>query len=280
MSINCRVLRFVSVMVFGLFIFASSVYADTIYLKDGTIIRGSVKSEDEKTILIEMGDTWKRVDKSNIESINRDTAPTEKQAETNVQTQQSSADTPQRVTDLRLKFGSAAQIDKLTENGVSYDLNGEASSNVQIEVDTVMYGQSNVGLLLGAGLFARKHSGSSKFQSQNTIDYNAAGISLDVGVGIKANDHLHFEGKIELGLGAGNGKITVPGQSVGSTEAGGYASISLIAGAYYAFSKPGFQIGLELGAQSFSGNFKYEGSFDETVDGSGATANLVLGYRF
>jgi hypothetical protein len=280
-SINCRVLRVVSVIAFGaLLIFASSVYADTIYLKDGTIIKGAVKSEDEKTILIEVGDTWKRVDKSNIESMSKDTPPAEKQAETNVQAQQSTEAPSQRVTDLRLKFGSAAQINKLTENGVSADLNGESSSNVQIEVNTVMYGQSNAGLLLGAGLFARKHSGSSKFQSQNKIDYDAAGVSLDIGIGIKANDHLHFEGKVELGLGGGNGKITAPGQSVGSTEAGGYASFSLIAGAYYAFSKPGFQIGLELGAQSFSGNFKYEGSFDEKVEGSGATANLVLGYRF
>ncbi len=115
-SINRRVLRVVSVMVFGaLYIFASSAYADTIYLKDGTIIRGAVKSEDDKTILIETGDTWKKVDKDNIESVNRDTAPAENQAETNVQAQQSIEDTSQRVTDLRLKFGSAAQIDKLTE---------------------------------------------------------------------------------------------------------------------------------------------------------------------
>ncbi len=143
-----------------------------------------------------------------------------------------------------------------------------------------MYGRSDAGLLLSAGFFVRKHSGSSKFQSQNKIDYNAAGVSLDVGIGIKASEHLHFEGKLELGVGVGNGKITAPGQFVGSTDPGGYASISLIAGAYYTFAKPGFQIGLELGAQSFGGEFKYQGSVDEKVEGSNATANLVLGYRF
>jgi len=284
MSINCRVLRVVSVMVFGaLFIFASSVYADTIYLKDGTMIKGAVKSEDEKTILIEVGDTWKKVDKNNIESMTKDAAPAvpaEKQAETNVPTQQPSAATSQNVTDIRFKFGTAAQIDKLTENGTSYDLNGETSSNIQLEVNTIMYGQSSVGLLLSAGLFVREHSGSDTFASQNKIDYDAVGVSLGIGMGIKASDHLHFEGKGELGLGAGKGKLTIPGQTVGSTESGAYASFSLIAGAYYTFSKPGFQIGLELGAQSFDGKFKYNSIYDEEVKGTSGTANLVVGYRF
>jgi sRNA-binding regulator protein Hfq len=273
-------------MVFGaLFIFASSVYADTIYLKDGTLIKGAVKSEDENTILIEVGDTWKRVDKSNIDSIKKDTVsidtvPAEKQVETNVQAQQPSPVPSRNVTDLRFKFGTAAQIDTLTENGFSADVNGEESSNIQIEVNTIMYGQSNVGLLLSAGLFVRKHSGSAPSQSQNTIDYDAVGFSLGIGMGIKANDYLHFEGKLELGLGGGNATMTAPGQVVGSTESGGYASFSLIAGAYYTVSKPGFQIGLELGAQTFSGKFKYNNIYDEELEGSGGTANLVVGYRF
>jgi sRNA-binding regulator protein Hfq len=271
-------------MVFSaLFIFASSVYADTIYLKDGTLIKGVVKSEDEKTILIETGNTWKRVDKINIESVIKDAVPTvppEKQAETNVTAQQSNKASSQRVTDIRFKFGTAAQIDKNTENGTSVDLNGEDSSNIQIEVETIMYEESNVGLLLNAGFFVRKHSGSDILTSRNKIDYDAAGISLGIGIGIRATDNLHFEGKGELGLGAGNAKITAPGQTVGSTKAGGYASVSLIAGAYYTFSKPGFQIGLELGAQTFNGKFTYNDINDEEVQGSSGTANLVVGYRF
>jgi hypothetical protein len=287
MSMNCRVLRVVSVIAFGaLFIFASSVYADTIYLKDGTMIKGVVKSEDEKTMLIETGDTWKRVDKSNIDSMAKDAVPAvlaEQQAETNVPAQQPSANTPKEVTDIRLKFGTAAKIDKVTENGTSFDLNGEDSGNIQLEVNTIMYGQSSVGLLLSAGFFVREHSGSSKFVSQNKLDYDAAGVSLGIGMGIKASDRLHFEGKGELGLGRGNAKLTVPGQTVGSTDPEGYASFSLIAAAYYTFNKPGLQIGLELGAQSFSGKFTLRdntGTFDEEVKGSSGTANLVVGYRF
>jgi len=284
MSINYRVLRIASVILFGaLFIFASSVYADTIYLKDGTMIKGAVKSEDEKTILIEVGDTWKRVDKSNIESMTKDAVPAvpaDKQAETSVPAQQPNDNISQNVTDIRFKLGTAAQIDKLTENGTSADLNGETSSNIQIEVNTIMYGQSNAGLLLNAGLFVREHSGSNTLTPQNKIDYNAVGVSLGIGMGIKASDHLHFEGKAELGLGAGKAKLTAPGQPVGSTESGAYASFSLIAGAYYTFSKPGFQIGLELGAQSFDGKFKYNGIYEEELKGASGTANLVVGYRF
>ena len=74
MSINYRLLHVVSVMVVGsLFFIAAGVHAETIYLKDGTILRGAVKSEDEKTLIIETGYTWKRVDKSNIDSIKKDT---------------------------------------------------------------------------------------------------------------------------------------------------------------------------------------------------------------
>jgi hypothetical protein len=282
MSTNYRALQILSVMVFGaLFISASSIYADTIYLKDGTMIKGAIKSEDEKTILIETGNTWKRVDKSNIESMNKDAVPAvsaEKQADTNVQAQQPSAATSASVTDLRVKFGSAAKIDTLSEQGFpDISVKAEDSSNVQIEVNTVMYGQSSVGLLLSGGLFVRKHSGSSIYQPQNKIDYDAAGFSFGIGMGIKASDHLHFEGKVELGLGAGNATVT---GYTGTTESGSYASVSFIAGAYFTVSKPGLQIGLELGSQSFEGKFKDNGIYDASVKGSSGTANLVVGYRF
>lgn len=279
MSFNHRYLQIIPAMILGtLLFFTTGVNAETIYLKDGTVLRGAVKSEDDKSVLIEIGDSWKRVDKNNIESMNKDTAPVEKQAETNVQPQQSGRATSGPVTDLRLKFGSAAQADTLTENGRSATLSGEVSSNFQIEANLEFYDQSNVGYILSAGLFSRTHTGNYPTQPQNKVEYDAVGMSLGAGVGIKASDHLHFEGKIELGMGAGNGKITAP-KYVGSTsERGGYGSFSLILGAYYTVSKPGFQVGFELGTQAFSGEFKYGGN--EKVEGGGSTANLVVGYRF
>ena len=281
MSSNYRVSQITPVLVLGtLLFFTTGVYAETIYLKDGTILRGTVKSEDDKSLLIDIGDFWRSVDKNNIESMNKDTVPVEKQAETNVQSQQSGTATPRPITDLRLKFGSAAQTDKLTENGSSATLSGEPSSNIQIEVNMAFYDQSNVGYILSAGLFSRRHSGYNPTRPADKFEYDATGLSLGAGIGIKASDYLHFEGKIELGLGAGNGKITAPGYVNGTSEGGGYGSASLILGAYYTVSKPGIQIGFELGTQSYSGEFKYAGIYNEKVEGSSSTANLVVGMRF
>ena len=281
-----EICRFLPVMVLGGFLFvASSVYAETIYLNDGTILRGAIKSEDEKTLLIETGDTWKRIDKSKIEHINKDTenssqniVPAEKQAETAGQSNQS---TSRPVVDLRIRLGSAAQIDEAVENGTSYTLTGKDSSNVQIDFNLGIYGQSKVGLILSAGLFARNHAG---YDNPVTVEYDASGISLGAGVGIKPNDHVHFEGKLELGFGSGNATLSATGYAFNQTEAGGYVSASIILGAYLTVSKPGFQIGLELGSQSFTGTFRARSNsgvwWNETVNGTSGTANLVAGIRF
>jgi hypothetical protein len=283
---NYRVFQTALLIAFCLFLlFSTSVYADTIYLKDGSIIRGTIKNEDYKTFLIEVGDTWQSVDKNNVESISKDTVPVEKQAETSVQAEQPGAAMSRTDKDLRLKFGSAAQIDEISAVGNTFTVSGEDSSNVQIEFTAGMYGQSNVGLVLSAGLFARTHSGKDNDPSlPTTIDYKAKGLSLGVGIGIKASDHLHFEGKLDFGFGSGDGTLSSPGIVFNETEASGYTSVSMILGAYYTVSSPGFQIGLELGAQSFSGDFDIRSNFGgwETlrVKGSNSTANLVVGVRF
>jgi hypothetical protein len=264
---------------------STSVYAETIYLKDGTLIRGTIKNEDYKTLLIEVGDTWQSVDKSNIESISRDTVSAEKQSETSFQAEKSSAATSRTEKDLRLKFGSAAQIDEISAMGNTYTISGENSSNVQIEFNAGMYGRSNTGLILSVGLFSRTHSGKDNDPSlPTTFDYEAKGLSLGVGIGIKASDHLHFEGKLDFGFGSGEGTLSTPGVVWNETEASGYTSVSVILGAYYTVSSPGFQIGLELGLQSFSGDFDIRSNLggweNLTVKGSNSTANLVVGVRF
>ena len=50
---------------------AASAHADSIYLKDGKIVRGTIIEEDDKTILLETRDT-QRIDKSAIESVKKD----------------------------------------------------------------------------------------------------------------------------------------------------------------------------------------------------------------
>jgi hypothetical protein len=211
-SRNCRFLKAISVMVLGVFILASNVYADSA-----------------------------------------------------------------TVADLRVKLGSAAQLDKVSSTNVSATGAGEASGNFQIEGNWGMYGQSNVGLILSVGLFSRKHSGTIQTAS---IDYNAAGLSAGVGIGIKPSDNFHFEGKLEIGIGQGKPNVSLPGYNLPAYDSGQYTSASIILGAYYTVSKPGFQIGLELGSQSFIGNYSFPGSSDTKAEGTSGTANIVLGYRF
>ena len=51
---------------------AANVHAASVYLKDGTILRGTVTEEDDRTILLETNDKWQKIDKSTIEFIRKD----------------------------------------------------------------------------------------------------------------------------------------------------------------------------------------------------------------
>jgi hypothetical protein len=55
----------------SLVLFATSAHAESIYLKDGKIVHGTIIEEDDKTILLETHDT-QRIDKSGIEFIRKD----------------------------------------------------------------------------------------------------------------------------------------------------------------------------------------------------------------
>ena len=55
----------------SLVLVAASAHAESIYLKDGKIVHGTIIEEDDKTILLETHDT-QRIDKSAIESITKD----------------------------------------------------------------------------------------------------------------------------------------------------------------------------------------------------------------
>ncbi len=56
------------VLVFG----STTVFAETIYLKNGKILRGKILQEDDKTIMVETGDSWQKIDRSTIELVRKD----------------------------------------------------------------------------------------------------------------------------------------------------------------------------------------------------------------
>ncbi len=186
--------------------------------------------------------------------------------------------------DLRLKLGSAAGVDTVEVFDSTSDISQTDSSNFQIEVAFTPHQGPGVSFVGTIGIFGRDHEGQGTVLAppDTDVDYSAGGLSGSAGVSIAVDNHLHFEGRFELAVGSGKPELSSPVPWPDVKE-GGYAAASLIFGGYYTFSEPGLQIGLELGAQSFEGDFQiWDGTSweDGKVKGSGGTANLVLGYRF
>ncbi len=191
--------------------------------------------------------------------------------------------------DLRMKLGSAAGVDTVEFSGVEQSgVSQESSGNFQIEAAIIPQQSSPISFVGTVGIFGRNHKGEMltvDFVPMPTeVKYSAGGLSGSAGVGIKANETFHFEGRFELALGVGKPTFTTPGVIWNPVKEGGYASSSLIVGGYATIGKPGLQIGLELGVQSFTGDFQIwnDAGFweDGKVKGSGGTVNLVVGYRF
>ena len=75
-----------------LVLFAASAHADSIYLKDGKIVHGTITEEDDKIILLETNDTWQKIDKSTVEFVRKDNRqPVESSGTTTGGTKQVSA---------------------------------------------------------------------------------------------------------------------------------------------------------------------------------------------
>jgi hypothetical protein len=61
-------LLFILALVFN----TTGAFAETIYLKDGKIIRGKIVREDNGSVMVETADSWQKIDKSTIELVSKD----------------------------------------------------------------------------------------------------------------------------------------------------------------------------------------------------------------
>jgi hypothetical protein len=188
--------------------------------------------------------------------------------------------------DLRVKAGSAAGVDTVEFTNITQgDASQKSSGNFQIEVAFTPKNREQVNFVGTIGLFGRTHEGHVDDPVLPTdVKYEASGLSGSAGISVKANELVHFEGRFELALGRGKPTLTTPGYAWNATQDGNYSAVGIIFGGYITMKDPRLQIGLELGAQSFTGKFQIwnNGGYwsDGEVRGSGGTANLVLGYRF
>jgi sRNA-binding regulator protein Hfq len=54
---------------------AAGAHAESVYLKDGKVLRGTITEEDDKMILLETNDIWQKIDKSAIDFVMKDERP-------------------------------------------------------------------------------------------------------------------------------------------------------------------------------------------------------------
>ncbi len=188
--------------------------------------------------------------------------------------------------DVRVKLGNAAGIEhvELTNIGTA-DASEDGGGNFQVELVLSQKVDAGATLVGGVGLFGRTHKGTVPDPFFPTdVEYDAGGVSGTIGVGIPAGPNLHFEGRVELDLGRGEPTLSTPGAVWNSTQDGAYVAGELLFGGYYTVSKPGLQLGLELGVQSFTGEFQIWNNAgywnDAKVKGSGGIINFVIGARF
>ena len=65
-----KILMACIILAFG----TTAAFAETIYLKDGKIVRGKIAQENDAFIMVETGNTWQKIDRSAIELIGKDEA--------------------------------------------------------------------------------------------------------------------------------------------------------------------------------------------------------------
>lgn len=66
-------MRKISLLVILALVCSTTVaFTETIYLKDGMIVRGKIVREEDGSVMVETADSWQKIDKSTIELISKD----------------------------------------------------------------------------------------------------------------------------------------------------------------------------------------------------------------
>ncbi|HTF99268.1 MAG TPA: hypothetical protein VK654_01620 [Nitrospirota bacterium] len=189
-------------------------------------------------------------------------------------------------TDLRIKYGTAAGAQRLELVNFVGHGSGDKGSNASIELALSLRRESKVRFMISLGAFHRQHTGDMNDLSYPTnVNYEVDGLSLAPGVRVKINERWYAEGKVEIGRG-NEGRVTFnsPGVAWNATKTGTYGSLSVIGGIYYLFKNISSRVGVELGVQTFQGDFgiwSNYGYWDTcSVTGTSPIANIAYSYQF
>lgn len=186
-------------------------------------------------------------------------------------------------TDLRLRVGlvpgvGEVQSDSSAGGRSTTSVDDQGGINVAPTLVWSM-GSGQVGMVVGTGLFWREHEWTYEDVSGAM---EGTGISLLAGAYFRPSPQFQIELTpfVEFGIAE---ETYQPNDSEGGMDNGLYFAYGVQAGAWYALSG-GLLVGAEVGYTAGEGESSYTDTFGNdnewTLEFSGLSANLGLGYRF
>lgn len=183
--------------------------------------------------------------------------------------------------DVRLTAGTAAVIDEVEASGTTQNLEEENSASGSLTAH-VFLGDGLLGLMVGGGFRAAVHAGDQSESGtffpggQADVTYTGKALLLEAGLTIKPTPMWRIELRPQLTVGQGEIEIDVSGDNI-TGDAGDYVAIGGVVGNYLRFDW--FEIGLDLGFESFAGKSEVSGTEIEST-GEGFFAQLGVGVIF
>lgn len=184
--------------------------------------------------------------------------------------------------DVRLSLGSAAMVDEIDVDGQGTSSLVDETSGAGSLTGHVFFGDGLIGFMVGGGFRAAVHAGDQEaggtlFGGQAAdLTYTGKAVLLEAGVTINPLPLWRIELRPQIALGRGEVEIDVVGNNV-KGEAGDYTVYGGMIGNYLQIGW--FEIGVDLGYESFTGESEIPGSNTESK-GEGFVAQLGLGLIF
>lgn len=179
--------------------------------------------------------------------------------------------------DIRLTAGAGAELSEAKSSAGTTTLGEDGGLGGSLTAH-VFLGEGLVGFMAGGGFKVGVHAADEPNGSGGTDNYTytGMGVLLEAGLTIKPTPIWRVELRPQVTIGQGEVEIDVTGtNTVG--DKGDYLAYGIVVGNYLRFDW--FEIGIDLGYESFSGKSDIAGTEVEGT-GDGFIAQLGLGIIF